>query len=216
MNTSTYVLNAQRILAASSSVGMHKSWVPGMIGTLQECLGKNMRGLLAARGSGYPQRNLELCFQILGLPDRSYLSHIGSAGFPVVMGLPALFLTSCPILDLKKHLLMKIFLEMFQRKVLVWMNQLFLTIKFYWRIPDHPDLLYPDFHFAQWNHIGSAIVKASLAPDGCGTRFVLFYIIIWGNINGFECNVLFNFRHSLLFIANKLYIIIVCILLHQY
>lgn len=43
--------------------------------------------------------------------------------------------------------------------------------------------------------------RPSLTAHGCGTRFMLFYITIWCNINGFECNILFNVRHSLLFIA---------------
>lgn len=72
--------------SACSSFCMHKSWVPRMFGTLQECLGKNMRSVLAAGGLGYPQRSLELHFQILGVSDRSYLSHFRSTGFPVVMG----------------------------------------------------------------------------------------------------------------------------------
>lgn len=130
VNASMHVQNTQHVLPASSSFCMHKSWVPGMFGTLQECLGKNMRVLLAARSLGYPQGSLELHFPILRLPDRSYLSYIECAGFPVVTGLYVLFLTRCPIPDLKKHFLMKMFSEMFQRKVLVWMNQLFLTIKF--------------------------------------------------------------------------------------
>lgn len=145
MNTSTHVLNPQRVLPASSSFCMHESWVPGMFGTLQECLVKNMRGVLAAGGLGYPQRSLELHFQILGVSDRSYLSHFGSTGFPVVMGLQALFLTRCPILDLKKHLLVKMFLEMFQRKVHLdesafSHHKVLLSIPTCW---------YPDFHFAQ-------------------------------------------------------------------
>jgi len=35
-----HVQNARRVLAASSSFCMHRSWVSGMSGTLQECLGK--------------------------------------------------------------------------------------------------------------------------------------------------------------------------------
>lgn len=115
MNTCMHVQNAQHILAASSSFCMHTSWVPEVFGTPQECLGKNMRVLLADAGLGYAQRSWDLNFQILVLPDRSYLSQFGSDGFPVVRGLQTLFLTRCPLLDLKKHCLMNMFSEILQR-----------------------------------------------------------------------------------------------------
>lgn len=146
MNISTHMQNAQSVLAASSSFCMHESRVPGVFGTLQRCLGRNMRVLIQPEVWAI-HRGAWIHFQILGLPDRSYLSLIESAGFPAVTGLQALFLTRCPIPNLKKNFLMKMFSEMFQRKVFIWMNQVFLTIKFYWRIPVHPYLLVSRFPF---------------------------------------------------------------------
>lgn len=42
VNTSMHVQNAQRIPAASSSFCFHELGVPGMFGSLQKCLGKNV------------------------------------------------------------------------------------------------------------------------------------------------------------------------------
>lgn len=146
MNISTHMQNAQRVLAASSSFCVVSHGC-------QACLA-HFRNAWAEiwESSWQPEvwaihRGVWIHFQILGLPDRSYLSLIGSAGFSAVTGLQALFLTRCPIPNLKENSLMKMFSETFQRKVFIWMNQVFLTIKFYWRIPVHPYLLVSRFPF---------------------------------------------------------------------
>lgn len=84
VNTSMPVQNAQQVLVTSSSFCFHELGVPGMFGTLQECLGKSANSTGRQR-SGLSTKELGAVFPNPRFACGSYLSYTGRAGFHVAM-----------------------------------------------------------------------------------------------------------------------------------
>lgn len=84
VNTSMPVQNAQQVLVTSSSFCFHELGVPGMFGTLQECLGKSANSTGRQR-SGLSTKEHGAVFPNPRFACGSYLSYTGRAGFHVAM-----------------------------------------------------------------------------------------------------------------------------------